>query len=100
MIIGIAGAAGAGKSTVAKTIVDVFGQTHAKILPFAAPLKKFAIDLGWNGKKDKRGRRLLQLLGADCGRDCIDKDIWVKHWRNAARKAGWTSSPSRSKLGT
>ena len=81
MIIGIAGRAGAGKSTIAEMLVKALGGgTHVKIIPFAKPLKEFARKLGWDGNKDAKGRRLLQLLGTDVGRECIDEDIWVKHW--------------------
>lgn len=38
--------------------------------------------LGWNGVKDKRGRKLLQLLGTDCVRECIDQNHWVRKWFN------------------
>ena len=77
MLIGIHGPAGSGKSTAAKVICNYFG---AKILPFAQPLKEFATLLGWDGVKDEKGRRLLQLLGTECGRKCICEQIWVLHW--------------------
>lgn len=75
--IGIAGPMLSGKSTAAGVLAKRY---NAEIIPFAAPLKAFAKQLGWNGKKDERGRRLLQLLGTECGRQCIDPDIWVKQW--------------------
>jgi hypothetical protein len=33
--------------------------------------------MGWNGKKDKKGRKLLQLIGTECGRQCISESIWT-----------------------
>ena len=36
--------------------------------------------LGWNGVKDKRGRQLLQRLGTDVVRECIDENYWVRKW--------------------
>jgi hypothetical protein len=77
MLIGIHGPAGSGKSTAARVICDYF---DAIILPFAKPLKDFAAQLGWDGLKDEKGRRLLQLLGTECGRKCICEHIWVQHW--------------------
>ncbi|MEK0325789.1 MAG: hypothetical protein QQN63_08800 [Nitrosopumilus sp.] len=77
-VLGIAGALGSGKSTLARMIITSF--SNSTIMPFAYPLKKFAVDLGWDGKKNNKGRRLLQLIGTDCGRECIDEDIWINKW--------------------
>jgi hypothetical protein len=76
-IIGVAGPKGSGKTTVANILAN---KLNGVIVPFAKPLKDIARSLGWNGKKDEKGRRLLQLLGTECGRECIDQDIWVKKW--------------------
>lgn len=77
IIIGISGKIGSGKTTISNFI-----SCHEKtlILPFSQPLKQFATILGWDGKKDIRGRRLLQLIGTECGRECIDQDIWINKW--------------------
>jgi hypothetical protein len=75
-IICITGPIGSGKTSVADALVEKL-PTAVK-LSFATPLKELAIDLGWNGKKDERGRRLLQHLGTDVCRDCIDQDYWSK----------------------
>jgi hypothetical protein len=51
----------------------------------AKPLKDIAIQMGWDGKKDKRGRRLLQNLGTECGRHYNPNmwtDKWLEHYRN------------------
>lgn len=53
-------------------------------LPFAGPLKEVAYFMGWNGQKDEKGRKLLQLLGTECGRRCIDENIWVNKWQAKA----------------
>ena len=50
------------------------------LIPFAKALKRIAFDLGWDGKKDERGRKLLQLLGTDVCRNCIADDYWIKKW--------------------
>jgi len=78
MFIGITGRAGSGKTTVANIMKGVLGNTI--IHPFAYSLKKFATILGWNGKKDKKGRKLLQTLGTECGRNLIDENLWVNNW--------------------
>lgn len=61
------------------------GKTYAcnylglNILSFAEPVKKIAHQLGWDGKKDNKGRKALQLIGTDIGR-MLDPDIWVKRF--------------------
>jgi len=85
-VIAIAGKMGSGKSTVASMLAkhaEARGLT-VEIIPFAKPLKDLATQIGWDGEKDSKGRRLLQLLGTDVCRDCIDKDYWAKRWRTAA----------------
>jgi len=47
---------------------------------FKDELVEIAEMLDWNGVKDKRGRRFLQLLGTDCVRECIDLNFWVRKW--------------------
>lgn len=84
-IVGFIGKAGSGKSTCASQLVRVL-QGHGysvAVLPFAAPLKRIAREMGWDGVKDDKGRRLLQLLGTECGRECIDVNIWVDLWVKA-----------------
>lgn len=82
-LIGLTGRAGAGKSTFARLLCNNYYELTEKstcIIPFAKALKDLAVKIGWNGVKDERGRRLLQLLGTDICRNCIDKDYWVKRW--------------------
>jgi hypothetical protein len=85
--IGLAGQMGSGKTTVAKTMLSILsGSVPACILPLAAPIKKIAVEMGWNGEKDDKGRRLLQLLGTECGRQCIDQDVWINKWHQDAQE--------------
>lgn len=95
-VIGFTGRAGVGKTTCAAALSQAL-KAHIDsalaviVCPFSAPLKRFALDMGWNGVKDDKGRRLLQLLGTEVGRECIHEDIWVSKWlehTNAWRRAG------------
>lgn len=74
-IIGLTGRIGSGKSTIAKEIVKLV--PNAKVTSFAGPVKTIAKTVfGWDGAKDERGRRLLQVIGTDAGR-AYNQDIWV-----------------------
>ena len=93
-ILGICGPAGSGKTSVAKHFVDRF---HHQVRPvhvinFAAALKDAAETIGWDGEKDERGRKLLQILGTDIGRKLIDADIWVKTWMRLVYSAQYRST--------
>jgi hypothetical protein len=80
VIIGLCGRGGAGKSTFAEMIVKkskpIFMQVN-----FKDALVEMAKGIGWNGIKDEKGRKLLQTLGTDVVRNCIDPDYWVKAWK-------------------
>ena len=82
-VIAISGKMHSGKTTVSNIIKGKMVDKNVVHLPFAGPLKEFATLLGWNGKKDAKGRRLLQLLGTECGRACIDVEIWTKAWKKS-----------------
>lgn len=74
-IIAFTGLAQSGKTTAANVIPGV------KILSFADPVKQIALtSFNWDGVKDEKGRRLLQVIGTECGR-AYDYDIWVKKMR-------------------
>ncbi len=90
IVICLTGAKGAGKSTVSAWFEERFkayGYT-ASVLPIAKPLKDLATSMGWDGEKDEKGRRLLQLLGTECGRDCISESIWTDKWLAEAVNLG------------
>ena len=78
-ILGFCGPAGSGKSTAAKCAACYLDDSV--LLSFARPLKEIAKSIGWNGVKDERGRRLLQLLGTDVCRNCIDTNYWINKMR-------------------
>lgn len=78
MIIGIIGGMHVGKSTVANLIMESM-QGDSVIIPFAGPLKDEARKFGWDGKKDLKGRKFLQVLGTEIGR-AYDEMYWVKKW--------------------
>jgi hypothetical protein len=47
------------------------------LISFAEPVKKIAVEqFGWNGLKDDKGRKLLQLIGTDVGRG-YNEAIWI-----------------------
>lgn len=104
-LLGIAGAAGSGKTTFADAIVDdhmVVGDLgpvfHVTPVSFAQPLKMlcaeqfgFSIDaLEWEEYKASKWttghtiREILQKVGTDCFR-AIDPDHWVKQTEQRLR---------------
>ena len=87
-VVGLHGSFRHGKSFFAEYMleeIERLGMT-TRIASFAAPLKAIARELGWDGRKDEGGRRILQILGTDIGRNLIDKDIWVKKWVEQVEK--------------
>ena len=76
----ISGKAGVGKTTLANYIAEkLSGIAGIGVLQaaLAHPLKRMAYsEFGWNGEKDAKGRRLLQVLGT-AGRE-YDENIWVR----------------------
>lgn len=79
-VLGFTGRAGSGKSFCAEQLARIISdgfEMPVTLASLATPIKELAQHLGWNGQKDAKGRRLLQLLGTEVGRDCISKDIWV-----------------------
>ena len=77
----IAGKAGVGKTTLgeylARELSGIKGISVVTV-PLAYSLKRVATSaFGWDGEKDAKGRRLLQIVGTDAGRE-YDENIWVR----------------------
>jgi dephospho-CoA kinase len=75
MNIGITGLAGSGKDTLADILVSLSAGKYAKA-SFAGVLKRICTELGWDGAKDSRGRKLLQNMGMLLRE--YDEDTWIK----------------------
>ena len=95
-LIGLAGKAGSGKTEVSRYLCENHGFHHMK---FAGPLKSMIKALFWDmgysesdiyemvegnskqanmwGLSGNTPRNLMQTLGTEWGRDCLDKDFWV-----------------------
>ena len=81
----ISGKATSGKTTAAQIICEEF---LAESFAFGDGVKRVALELGWNGKKDTRGRKLLQDIGR-VGRE-YNGDIWLnKSIQEAKSCAPW-----------
>lgn len=96
MIILISGRAGEGKTTFANLCVEKLRKEKmpAKIFSFAKGLKDTALYMGWDGEKDKKGRRLLQQIGG-VGRE-YSESIWadravgkIEDWLSDVANGNW-----------
>ena len=74
----LSGKAGVGKTYSANVIQSYLSGLGYKVTreSFATGVKQVATYMGWDGKKDDKGRVLLQDIGK-IGRK-YDKDIWVR----------------------
>lgn len=78
-VILISGKAGVGKTTAANFIHSYLQDkitTYSYLAHFATGIKMVAYLMGWDGQKDKRGRRFLQEIGY-LGRD-YSETAWVE----------------------
>lgn len=74
----LSGKAGSGKDTFAEFVSDYATLVGKKCLriAYADSVKDIAYQLGWDGKKDERGRKLLQVIGTEAGR-AYCPTIWI-----------------------
>jgi len=82
-IIGLCGKAGCGKSTIANSLAYSLASKGMSVfvIPLAQPVKEIANMFGWDWKKDERGRKLLQQIGTDVGRE-YNVNIWIDKLKN------------------
>lgn len=88
-IIGLSGKKRSGKNSVyfmLKLLLDEDETGMLRKVSMADKLKEIARYVGWNGLKDDKGRRLLQLLGTEVLRGCIDDAYHVKYVEKAVRE--------------
>src|SRR3990167_3849794 len=80
IVIGLSGKARSGKGSIVQLsqILMQHGDTEVEVrqVSFATALKTLARERGWDGKKDEKGRTLLQSLGMEKRKE--DPDFWVK----------------------
>ncbi len=73
IVYGCLGDISAGKTTVGK-LMSPWG---FMLLNYADPLKELAYSgFDWDGQKDPKGRRLLQVIGTEAGRT-YNPNLWV-----------------------
>jgi hypothetical protein len=85
MRIALSGYMGSGKTTIANMIKEK-STYMVEIVPFATKLKQLAKEFGWDGQKDDKGRKFLQLLGTDVGR-CYKPNYWIDTWLDCQTSA-------------
>jgi len=71
------GKAGVGKTYCSDILLELLKNSGLKSakFPFAYGVKATATFMGWDGKKDLRGRRLLQVIGQ--GGRAYNPNLWV-----------------------
>lgn len=103
IIIGLCGAEGAGKSTVARRLTAAH---QASVMPFARPLKEMLVALGvphenlYGTPEQKEeplpllcgntARWAAQSLGTNWARDLIHPDLWVNAWAAGVAQSSHT----------
>lgn len=74
-VFAFSGRAGSGKTTSALHLMTLFPGFDVQKFMMAWKIKNIATQMGWNGDKDNKGRKLLQVIGR-YGRE-YDIDTWV-----------------------
>lgn len=101
LVIGLAGPAGVGKSTLARAIVNAYPtnpieQSRVRIMSFADPIRDMlralgvpeAAIVGDKAAKERpcaelcgaSARQAMRLLGTEWGREGVHRDLWVAAW--------------------
>jgi hypothetical protein len=79
-IIGLCGNIASGKTCIAielRWILDMTFCKNSVMLSIAEPIKNIAEhSFGWDIVKDEKGRKLLQVIGSECGR-AYNPNIWI-----------------------
>lgn len=83
MIIAVLGKAQAGKDTFAQIVKEQLSWDIQR-LAFADPIKRIAREIGWNERKDEKGRQLLMDIGE--GGRAHNPNIWVNIVRDKILK--------------
>lgn len=89
LVLGLSGKKRSGKNTVyfmLKLLNDEDETGKVVKVSMADALKEIARNLGWDGRKDERGRKVLQFLGTEVGRN-IDSEYWTKRAEERIQKA-------------
>lgn len=89
-VVLISGKMGSGKSTLAQGLVSALSARgfEVKVFKFANPLYELhdaclEVLRDYGIQRPVKDGELLQILGTEYGRNCIDKDVWVKCTRHA-----------------
>lgn len=82
ILLFISGLMNSGKTTAAnyisKELSGIFPGIKVRVASLADPIKEIAYrSFGWDGSKDERGRRLLQVLGTEAGRE-YNQNLWAE----------------------
>ena len=85
IIVGISGKAESGKNSFAELARRAEHNLIAFDFAFANEVKRLALELGWDGWKDEKGRAGLIWLG-EGAREHFNKDIWIKKLQQNMRE--------------
>jgi len=85
IIVGISGKAESGKNSFAELARKAEHNLIAFDFSFANEVKRLALELGWDGWKDEKGRAGLIWLG-EGAREHFNKDIWIKKLQQNMRE--------------
>lgn len=82
-VVGITGAPGVGKSTVAQLLAKEYVTRLPVMLPFSGPVHAVARSLGWDGEMNAHGRELIYDLYHAL--ETYTPGYWIKRWDDQFR---------------